>query len=879
MSDLRPISLCSVLYKIIAKILVRRLQPILPEIVSVNQSAFVAERLITDNIGIAHEAVYALRVNPNINQDFMVVKTDMSKAYDRVEWSYLRSLLEALGFDRGWIELVMACISSVSFAFLMNDQPFRMITPQRGLRQGDPLSPFLFVLCTEGLTHLLNEAEKQNLLSGLQFSQAGPSVNHLLFADDSLFMCRANEDQAKILHEVLKVYEKATGQTINLQKSAISFGAQVDEVSKMAIQRLLGIQNEGGSSKYLGLPECFSGSKIEMLDYVKGRVNGRLNAWYLRRLSQGGKEILLKTSASALPVFSMSVFKLPKTICANISSAMANFWWGSDTHLRKIHWISWEKLCLPKDCGGMGFRELEAFNQALLTKQAWKVLSSPHCLLAQLLKSRYFPHSDFLEAKLGERPSYGWRSLLAGRDLLVKGLRKKVGDGNSISVWCDKWFEDEEDGNDMRAPWIKNISFDVNLRARDLIDFQNRRWNMQALEEIFVPSDIQVLLRNQSVTSREDFWVWRYNKSGKYTVKSGYWLALQEKTKVLRQTIEALPLINGLKAQAWKVQTAPKIKTFIWKALSQALPVSDCLKDRGLKCDERCQLCGFEGETVNHVLFGCHQARKCWALSNIPNPQNGFSDSSIYTNVYYLLNLKATRKGDEEGYRCWPWILWYLWKNRNSLIFEGKEFEAEDIILKAKEEAEAWFLAQEVQEGMEAEEESVTQVVNSSTVQSIPHGWVQCEFEMDWSKKESSMGAAWIVKDETERVLMHSRRSFVNIKTVEEAKFQLWLWVLESMKSLRKRKVRFISSIEDFAEAIGKPNLRPALLFEVDEIRRELQAFEAWELRIGSRNTMRCASFIAQSVRSLRFTQSYVAAGHPRWLDHCYANERGVSSR
>lgn len=325
MTEFRPIALCNVSYKIISKILVKRLKTHLPNIISENQTAFTPGRNISDNVIIAQEAYHALKVSKRISKSYMALKTDITKAYDRLEWNFLEETMRRMGFCDKWINLIMLCVKSVSFSVLINGSPSGYIKPERGIRQGDPLSPYLFILCANVLFHLMNKAAAERKIQGMKISIQSPTVSHLLFADDSLFFTLANLKNGRAIKKILSQYERISGQSVNLSKSAITFGSRVKDQVKTQMRHLLAIHNDGGGGKYLGVPEQFGRKKTENLEYITAKVKAKINGWHQKFLSSGGKEVLTKSIASAMPVYPMNVFKFPKKVCDDINNTLALF--------------------------------------------------------------------------------------------------------------------------------------------------------------------------------------------------------------------------------------------------------------------------------------------------------------------------------------------------------------------------------------------------------------------------------------------------------------------------------------------------------------------------------------------------------------------------
>ncbi|KAF5450327.1 hypothetical protein F2P56_030688 [Juglans regia] len=355
-----------------------------------------------DNIIAAYEALHSMRTRLKGRVGCMAVKLDISKAYDRVEWPFLEAVMKKLGFGARWIELIMTCINSVSYAVLVNGSPGSVIKPTRGLSKNG-----------------------------------------------------RKEEWDQILKD-------------------------------------LGARVQNNYERYLGLPIMVGRSKYNTFRGIKDRIWLKISNWKNQFLSPAGKEVLLKAVIQAILTYHMSVFALPKRLCKEIAALMSRFWWSHGQNEKKIQWWSWKKMGLAKTSGGLGFRELESFNRALLAKQCWRILTNPNSIATKVLKDKYHRKTEVLEASLGRGPSLIWRSLMGSMELLNEGLVWRVGNGQNIQIWRDKWVPKQSSYMN-QSP---NQFLNKEAKVAELIDEGKRGWNEDLVRKVLCEEEADLTSTN-----------------------------------------------------------------------------------------------------------------------------------------------------------------------------------------------------------------------------------------------------------------------------------------------------------------------------------------------------------------------------------------------
>ncbi|GMI84866.1 hypothetical protein HRI_002155900 [Hibiscus trionum] len=650
MRHLRPISLCTVIYKIIAKVLVNRMKHTIPFCINSNQAAFVQGRNITDNILIAHEIIHSINTGTSKSSRGAALKLDMEKAFDRVEWSFLENVMTRMGFASSWVSLIMRCISSVSFTVKVNNSFSPLFRPQRGLRQGDPLSPFLFLFCTQGLSAFLDDAKQQGLLPGLGACKHGPKVNHLLFADDCLVFLNSNPDEAAHLKLALQTYASASGQAVNFDKSTIFYNPRTPTSTRQTINSYLQVREVSNPGVYLGVPLLIGKNKTLALGFIRDKVHDRLSNWDKQLLSYSGREIFIKAVLQSLPQYIMSCYLLPQNIIDDMTSAIRRYWWSGKSNKKGWHMLPWDQVCLPKSVGGMGFRDLNNFNIALLGKQLWRLICEPDSLLGQIYKFKYFPTGNILNASRPLRGSFAWQGLYNAMQHLYGGFLYRPGINSNIRIHHDNWGG----SSTVHLYGDYELSEEVHIRCRDFMLRNQAAWDPVKVRAYFTVDNVNSILSVPIINDTRDTILWKPNDSGIYSVRSGYLFLQRPPEPRLRP-----PRFWKFLA---KLKVLPKVKTFGWRLGAGALPVGARLQtfapDSG-----PCPICNSGIESILHALRDCSGASETLKLIGLPS---FFINSSASTGLHWLEEGASLLSPDLFG--LFLTTLWNIWNRRNDWV-------------------------------------------------------------------------------------------------------------------------------------------------------------------------------------------------------------------
>eukprot|EP00253_Pinus_taeda_P003415 PITA_03415 len=655
----RPITLCNIIYKIVSKVVALRLKPLLPGIISPEQSGYVEGRQITDGIILSHEIIHSLK---HSKKPGMLLKIDLSKAFDSISWDYIKKILSAFGFANAWIRWIMSLVSSSFFSILINGIPTSTFRSSRGLRQGDPLSPFLFIIMAEGLGRSLTSAIQTRALKGINLHNS-PTISHQQFVDDNMIFGHSSIQEARSLNSLLNIFSVASGACINRIKSQIFF-FNTHPTTQRAIARILGFSIASLPSKYLGAPLLDLAQKHSSWTSLLERLEERLSLWTHRSLNMASRLVLIKAVLQSMPLYLFSILAAPKWVLKAIKNLQRNFLWGSTGLNRKWALVKWEKACLPKKARGIGLRNPEHSNRIMGAKIWWKWLSYPGTLWARFWTAKY---------------------------------------ANNLPLGEPHTIQDIPEHNIQSQETVHQF-------WKDNPESDHRTW--REVQEIIPdsPAEVQRFLANELQKRRilketeQDKLRWGYEEKGTYTTKEAYLITLKDQlTK------------DKLWEKIWSPPIWPKISTFLWLLSHNRVLTWDNLRKRKFEGPSICLNCKKEEETVVHLMQLCPFSRKIWEKVTFRCQKEGRELGDLNNTLHKWPQQPYQSNILNSLWQILPGIvMWNLWKERNRRIFKNQSMD----------EQQVWkIINQNVQETLSIKCWSQEDFPSSDKEQAIWHNW------------------------------------------------------------------------------------------------------------------------------------------------------------
>lgn len=368
-----------------------------------------------------------------------MLKVDIRKAFDTLSWDFVIKSLEAQDFPPLFVTWIKEYITSPRFSVAINGELAGFFPGKKGLRQGDSISPYLFIMAMETLSQLLENAVSAGEIR-LHPHCHDPRITHLLFADDLLIFSDGSRHSLTGIRKVLSVFKEWTGLDMNASKSEIFFGGYSD-IEYSVLSDLSGIKLGTFPTRYLGLPLNPSRISLATLQPFLERITSKLHSWTVKNLSFAGKVRLVASVICGMVNFWSSVFVLPQGFYEKVDSLCSAFLWKNRTSAGTGARVSWEHICKPKKEAGLGLRRLQEFEKVFALKRVWNIFSDSGSLWVAWLKSNIFARCSYWSISDSQRLSPTVRSMIRIKDTVAVFLRCSIGDGRAASFWYDFWTD------------------------------------------------------------------------------------------------------------------------------------------------------------------------------------------------------------------------------------------------------------------------------------------------------------------------------------------------------------------------------------------------------------------------------------------------------
>ena len=659
--DYRPISLVHSFAKLITKLLANRLAGRLDRLITPNQSAFIKGRFILDNFMLVQHTTKYLHQQ---KQARILLKLDITKAFDSVSWPFILEVLQHVGFGSVWCDIISGLLASSSTQILLNGSPGERIKHRRGLRHGDLLSPMLFILAMDVLCLLFQKAAEEELLQPL----ARRNIQHRisLYADDVVIFLRPSVSDIRITLDLLQLFGEASGLRTNIQKSNV-LPIQCSEEDRAVLLAHLPCQISEFPCKYLGVPLSPHKLTRAQVHPIIDKIADRLPGWKADLLTKAGRKILVQFVLTSMLIYLAMALDLPSWALKAVDKIRRGFLWKGRKDVRGGHClVAWPKVTRPLELGGLGISQLQQLGWALRMRWLW------------LLKTEPDKPWNFFPIQVHH----------SVRTFFSAAISSEVGNGKNTLFWTDKWLHGQS--LEMLAPLLfnsvssrakKRTVYDALTDGRWVADIRGAR-TVGVLTEFLDLWDLlaEVVLQPEV----DDSHIWRFSSTGKYSAKSAY---------------EAM-FIGATHFKPWERiwrSWAPgKCRFFMWLVAHNKCWTADRLARKGLPHPEQCPLCDQEEETINHLLVSCVFSRQVWFIVfqqfglQCLAPQPG---DLLFDEWWEQVNTRVTDLVKQGLNSLVILVAWAIWNHRNRCVFDGQQPELYGLLRSIRVDLYMWDMA------------------------------------------------------------------------------------------------------------------------------------------------------------------------------------------